>query len=66
VETAKNYKILKNSGCIIQKENGELVVFPPEKAKEEFEKMDPKHQRLYYKDYKKRIRKQTKTTHLMP
>lgn len=66
VETAKNYKILKNSGCVIQKENGELVVLPPEKAKEEFEKMDPKHQRHYYKDYKKRIRKQTKTTHLMP
>ncbi|MBY8992794.1 MAG: hypothetical protein KGD58_18770, partial [Candidatus Lokiarchaeota archaeon] len=66
VETAKNYKILKNAGCVIQKENGEIAVFPPEKAKEEFEKMDPKHQRLYYKDYKRRMRKKDVTTHLMP
>ncbi len=66
VETAKNYKLLKNSGCVIQKENGELLVFPPEKAKEEFEKMDPKHKRLYYKDYKKKIRKRAEISQLMP
>lgn len=65
-ETAKNYKILKNSGCVIQKEDGELLVFPTEKAKEEFEKMDPKHKRLYYKDYKKNIRKKTQIRQLMP
>jgi len=66
VENAKNYKILKNSGCVIQKENGELLVFPPEKAKEEFEKMNPRHKRLYYKDYKKKIRKKVAISQLMP
>jgi hypothetical protein len=65
-ETAKNYKILKNSGCVIQKEDGEIAVLPPEKAKEEFEKMSPKHKRLYAKDYKKKLRKDAKITHLMP
>lgn len=52
-ETAKNYKILVNSGCVIQKENGELEVFPPEEAKEKFEAMDEKHKRLYFWDYKR-------------
>ncbi len=66
VETVKNYKILKNSGCVIQKENGEILVFPPEKAKEEFEKMDPKHQRLYYKDYRKKIRRKAEISQTMP
>ena len=66
VETAKNYKILKNSGCVIQKENGEILVFPPEKAKEEFGKMDPKHQRLYYKDYRKNIRRKAEISQTMP
>ncbi len=65
-ETAKNYKILKNSGCVIQKEDGELIILPPEKAKVEFEKLNPKHKRLYYKDYKKRVRKKTEITQLMP
>lgn len=66
VENAKNYKILKNSGCVIQRENGEIEVFPPEKAIEEFNKMDPKHQRLYYKNYKKKIRKKAGISHSMP
>jgi epoxyqueuosine reductase QueG len=66
VETVENYKILKNSGCVIQRENGEIEIFPPEKAKEEFEKMDPKHKRLYYKDYKKKLRKREIHTTLMP
>lgn len=65
-ETAKNYKILKNSGCVIQKEDGELIVLPPEKAREEFENMDPKRQRLYYKDYKKTIRRKSQKVQLMP
>ncbi len=65
-ETAKNYKMLKNSGCVIQKEDGELIVLPPEKAKEEFEKKNPKSKRLYYKDYKKKIRKKAEITQLMP
>ncbi len=56
-ETAKNYKILVNSGCIIQREDGTVEALPPEQAKEEFEKMPLKRQRWYSKDYKKRIRK---------
>ncbi|MFX0187237.1 MAG: epoxyqueuosine reductase [Candidatus Hodarchaeota archaeon] len=65
-ETAKNYKILVNSGCVIQKEDGELIVLPPEKAKIEFEKMAPKRKRLYYKDYKKSVRRKAEIVQLMP
>ena len=65
-ETAKNYKILKNSGCVVQKEDGEIIVLPPDKAKEEFEKMSSKHKRLYTKDYKEKLRKKAKITQLMP
>jgi len=35
------------SGCVIQRENGDIVVLPPDEAAEEFEKMDPAHKRLY-------------------
>ncbi len=49
-ETKENYRILTNSGCVIQKENGEIAVFPPEEAEKVFEAMDLKHQRLYYKE----------------
>ncbi|MFX0083755.1 MAG: hypothetical protein ACFE94_18545 [Candidatus Hodarchaeota archaeon] len=35
-----------------------LPVYPPEKAKEVFESMPAKHQRLYTRDYKKRMQKQ--------
>ena len=56
-ETAKRYKALLNSGCVIQRENGVLEVYPSEKAKEVFESMPVKHQRLYHKDYKSRVRK---------
>ena len=65
-ETAKNYKILVNSGCVIQREDGTLEVFPPEKAKEEFEKMPLKRQRWYRKDYRKKMRRTTDSTTIMP
>ena len=65
-ETAKNYKILVNSGCVIQREDGTLEVFPPDKAKEEFEKMPLKRQRWYRKDYKNRIRRKSGSTGMMP
>ena len=55
-ETAQRYKILVNSGCVIQREEGNLEVFPPDKATEEFEKMPIKHQRLYHKDYKSKMK----------
>ena len=65
-ETAKNYKILMNSGCVIQREDGTLEVFPPEKAKEEFEKMPPKRQKWYRKEYKKKMRHKDRPAGMMP
>ncbi|MHA1750633.1 MAG: epoxyqueuosine reductase [Promethearchaeota archaeon] len=56
-ETAQRYKTLVNSGCVIQREDGSLEVFPPNKAKEVFESMPIKTQRLYYKDYKTKMKK---------
>jgi epoxyqueuosine reductase QueG len=46
-ETRENYRLLTSSGCVIQRENGEKIVLPPEEAAEEFEKMDTVHQALY-------------------
>lgn len=43
----ENYRLLKNSGCIIQRENGDIVVLPPDEAAEALEKMDPVHKALY-------------------
>ena len=57
-ETALRYKTLVNSGCVVQREDGCLEIYPPEKAKEVFESMPAKHQRLYTRDYKKRMQKQ--------
>ena len=41
------------SGCIVQKENGKIVVQPPEKAEEVFNAMDRKHKKMYYKEIKR-------------
>ena len=41
---------------VIQDEDGKLEIFPTDKAKEVFESMPIKKQRLYYKDYKKKIK----------
>ncbi|HEC40305.1 hypothetical protein LCGC14_0923120 [marine sediment metagenome] len=46
-DTALRYKTLVNSGCVIQREDGTLEVYPTEKAKELFESMPVKHQKLY-------------------
>ncbi len=46
-ETAKNLKLLQNSGCVLQKPNGDLYALPADEAREAFEKMDPDHRRLY-------------------
>jgi len=56
-ETALRYKALVNSGCVIQREDGSLEIYPTEKAKEVFESMPLKHQKLYTKDYKSKTRK---------
>jgi epoxyqueuosine reductase QueG len=46
-ETAKNLKLLQGSGCVLQKPDGDLLALPADEAREEFEKMDPDHRRLY-------------------
>jgi hypothetical protein len=46
-EKGQVYRFLKDSSCVIQRENGDIVVLPPDEAAEEFEKMDPAHNRLY-------------------
>lgn len=46
-ETIQNYHMLINSGCVIQKENGELIILPHDEAKELFESLEPKHRELY-------------------
>jgi hypothetical protein len=43
---------------VIQREDGSLEVYPPEKAKKVFESMPNEHQRLYTKDYKRKKPKQ--------
>ncbi|NVM03357.1 MAG: epoxyqueuosine reductase [Candidatus Helarchaeota archaeon] len=58
-ETSQNYRALINSGCVIQKENGELVILPPDEAKEVFENMNPEHRKLYYYQGKKKLRVKT-------
>ena len=43
----ENYKLLRNSGCVIQRENGDIVVLPAEEAAAVFEELDPAHKALY-------------------
>ena len=46
-ETVKNYKMLINSGCVIQAVNGDYIILPGDKAREFFEKLPIKHRKLY-------------------
>ena len=46
-ERQENYRLLRNSGCVIQRENGDIILLSPDEAAEEFEKMDPAHKALY-------------------
>jgi hypothetical protein len=48
----ENYDLLVNSGCVLQDENGDIIILPLEEANKTFEAMNPKHKRLYYKDFK--------------
>ena len=48
--TKENYQLLTNSGCVIQKENGEILVLPPDGAEKTFRTMDSKHQKLYFRE----------------
>jgi len=46
-ETAKNMKLLHNSGCVFQKPDGSLYALPAEEASITFEEMDSSHRGLY-------------------
>lgn len=46
-ETAKNYKMLVDSGCIVQNPSGDFTVLPPDEAEEYFESLPKAHQKLY-------------------
>ena len=46
-DTAENYKILTESGCIVQNPDGSVVILPPDKAEEHFKTLPRKHQKLY-------------------
>ena len=60
-ETAENYKILVNSGCVIEKESGELIVLSPDEAEKEFDAMGGKNKTsLFYKLVAKVARKYLK------
>ncbi|NVM55885.1 MAG: epoxyqueuosine reductase [Candidatus Helarchaeota archaeon] len=46
-DTKKNYELLINSGCVVQKPDGEILVLPPDEAQKVFDEFPPKHRRLY-------------------
>ena len=46
-DTAENYKILTNSGCVIQNEDGSYKVLPPEEAEHYFQSLPKKHRNKY-------------------
>jgi epoxyqueuosine reductase QueG len=45
--TRENYRMLKRSGCVIQRENGDIEVLPAREAAREFSAMKPEHRRMY-------------------
>jgi epoxyqueuosine reductase len=47
-ETAKNIKLLHNSGCVLQRPDGSLYSLPPEEAEMVFKKTAAESQKLYY------------------
>ena len=48
-DTKKNYELLINSGCVVQKPDGEILVLPPDKAQKVFDEFPRKHKKLYTK-----------------
>jgi len=46
-KTRENYRLLTNAGCVIQREDGEILVLPSDEAAKVFEEMDGKHKRMY-------------------
>lgn len=45
-ETRENYRLLKSSGCVIHRENGDVEVLSAEEASTESDAMDPAHKKL--------------------
>ncbi len=48
-DTRKNYQLLINSGCVLQKPNGDIIVLPPDEAQKVFDSFPPEHRKLYCK-----------------
>ena len=46
-ETRENLRLLRNSGCVVQYENGDVAALPPEEADRAVEEMSDSHRRLY-------------------
>ena len=46
-ETAKNFKLLSNSGCVIQAPNGDILMLSPEEAEKVFNEFPEEHKKLY-------------------
>jgi len=46
-DTAENYKILTNSGCIVQNPDGSIVILSPEEAEKHFKALPDKHRKKY-------------------
>ncbi len=47
-ETQENFELLINSGCVVQKEDGEIVILPPDEAEKLFDSLEENHKKLYY------------------
>lgn len=47
-DTRDNYRMLTTSGCVVQKENGEIVVLPPDEAEKLFMSLPAEHRKLYF------------------
>jgi epoxyqueuosine reductase QueG len=46
-ETRENYRLLTSSGCVVQREGGEIEVMQPGEAARAFESLDAEHRELY-------------------
>jgi hypothetical protein len=46
-DTRENYRLLTSSGCVLQRENGDIVVLPPDEAQKVFDKFPEEHKRKY-------------------
>ena len=46
-DTRENYRLLTNSGCVIQRENGEILVLPPDEAQKVFNSFPEEHRKKY-------------------